>query len=119
MSYDSAAAVPVALTTAALGLYANQTERGGAGLTPPWEADGAQKYAGKPILILGGSSSVGQFGEYLWVYFMADTGIGILRSYPACSPGQLLPDHCDRIVEPCRISERAGGHACHRPKAGP
>ncbi|KAG5732530.1 Zinc-type alcohol dehydrogenase-like protein C2E1P3.01, partial [Termitomyces sp. T112] len=33
----------------------------GAGLTTPFDASGRGKYAGKPVLILGGATSVGQF----------------------------------------------------------
>lgn len=28
----------------------------------PWLADGRGKYAGQPLVVLGGSSGVGQFG---------------------------------------------------------
>ena len=31
-------------------------------LTPPWVEGGLDKYAGQPFVVLGGSSSVGQFG---------------------------------------------------------
>ncbi|KAJ6561077.1 chaperonin 10-like protein [Mycena vulgaris] len=60
-----AAAIPMGLITAALGLGqafpASASSRGGAGLKPMWE-DGAEgHYSGKPILILGGASTVGQF----------------------------------------------------------
>lgn len=60
---DQAAAVPVAFDTAALGLYCPKDNNGGAGLSPPWEKGGRGKYAGQPILILGGSTSVAQAGE--------------------------------------------------------
>ncbi|KAF7789616.1 hypothetical protein EIP86_000562 [Pleurotus ostreatoroseus] len=65
LSYDRAAAIPLAFNTAALGLYAPSAERGGAALTPFWEPEGLRKYAGQPILVLGGSSSVGQFAIQL------------------------------------------------------
>ncbi|KAJ3552134.1 hypothetical protein NM688_g4314 [Phlebia brevispora] len=61
LSYDRAAAIPVALNTAALGLYAPPSERGGAGLISPWQSEGHSQYVDQPIFILGGSSSVGQF----------------------------------------------------------
>ncbi|KAH9933259.1 chaperonin 10-like protein [Amylocystis lapponica] len=60
VSLDDAASIPVGLLTAALGLYAERHAHGGAGLTPPW-AGGREKYAGKPIVVFGGSSSVGQY----------------------------------------------------------
>ncbi|EPQ55118.1 NAD P-binding protein, partial [Gloeophyllum trabeum ATCC 11539] len=59
---DEAASLPSATIAAAFGLYGevNEAGPGGAGLTPPWEAGGRDKYSGKPIFISGGSSSVGQ-----------------------------------------------------------
>ncbi|KAH9947428.1 GroES-like protein [Amylocystis lapponica] len=60
VSLDNAASIPGGLFTAALGLYEKPYPRGGAGLTPPW-AGGRGQYAGKPIVVFGGSSSVGQY----------------------------------------------------------
>ena len=60
ITLDQASALPVVLATAALGLYSEK--KSGAGLTAPWEG-GRDKYAGQPILIIGGSSSVGQIGK--------------------------------------------------------
>ena len=60
LDFDQAATVPLCFDTAAVGLYSDQL---GAGLTPPWVEGGQGKYAGKPILILGGSSSVGSYGK--------------------------------------------------------
>ncbi|KAG2157908.1 chaperonin 10-like protein [Suillus bovinus] len=55
-SFDSAATVPLGLDTALVGLYGDQL---GAGITPPWtESVGESK---TPIVILGGSSSVGSY----------------------------------------------------------
>ena len=65
LSYEQAATVPLAFSTAAVGLYAPFAPRGGAGLAPPWEGGGRGKYAGKPALVIGGASSVGQFGVYV------------------------------------------------------
>ncbi|KAG1844072.1 chaperonin 10-like protein [Suillus subalutaceus] len=59
-SFDSAATVPLGLDTALVGLYGNHF---GAGLTPPWaKSVGESK---KPIVILGGSSSVGSYAIQL------------------------------------------------------
>ncbi|KAG2058573.1 GroES-like protein [Suillus hirtellus] len=57
-SFDSAATVPLGLDTALVGLYGDQL---GAGVTPPWtkSADGHESKT--PIVILGGSSSVGSY----------------------------------------------------------
>jgi len=61
MSYDEASTIPVALGAFAVGMY-DPRDKGGAGLTPFWEEGGKGKYAGQAIVILGGSSSVGQYG---------------------------------------------------------
>ena len=53
--------MPVALTASYVGLY-NQNP-GGLGLVQPVSPEGKGKYSGNPILILGGSSSVGQNGK--------------------------------------------------------
>ncbi|KZV71135.1 GroES-like protein [Peniophora sp. CONT] len=73
LSYEQIATVPLTLATAAIGAYKPKTDvllptgnsAGGAGLTPPWEASGRGKYAGEVAVILGGSSSVGQFAIQL------------------------------------------------------
>ncbi|KAF7978889.1 hypothetical protein HWV62_44391 [Athelia sp. TMB] len=59
VSVEQAASLPIGLTTAAVGLY--QKENYGAGLTAPWEQGGKGKYEGKPLVVLGGSSSVGAY----------------------------------------------------------
>ncbi|CCL98621.1 uncharacterized protein FIBRA_00623 [Fibroporia radiculosa] len=58
MSFDDAAAVPLCLATAAMGLF-NKVH--GIGLFPPWENGGRGLYHGKPLVVVGGSSTVGQF----------------------------------------------------------
>ncbi|EKM58613.1 uncharacterized protein PHACADRAFT_253077 [Phanerochaete carnosa HHB-10118-sp] len=61
ITLDQAATIPLTMATAALGLYdKKQKPFGGIGLTPPWEEGGRGKYAGEPIVILGGASGVGQ-----------------------------------------------------------
>ncbi|KZV70273.1 GroES-like protein [Peniophora sp. CONT] len=70
---EQAASVPLALATAALGLYKPKSDvlhpagydLGGAGLTPPWTPGGMGKYAGQAALVIGGSSSVGQLALQL------------------------------------------------------
>ncbi|EKM58627.1 uncharacterized protein PHACADRAFT_207436 [Phanerochaete carnosa HHB-10118-sp] len=59
LTLDQASSVPAAAATAALGFY-NPKEAGGIALTAPWEEGGRGKYADEPILIIGGSSAVGQ-----------------------------------------------------------
>lgn len=61
-----ASTIPVSVATAALGLYGTKQQPfGGIGLTPPWQENGQNKYAGELILIIAGSSSVGQHGTAL------------------------------------------------------
>ncbi|KAI0789988.1 GroES-like protein [Abortiporus biennis] len=61
LSFDQAATIPVCFDTAAIGLYQNFQPGGGAGLYPPWLEGGRNKYSGQPIVVFGGSSSLGQF----------------------------------------------------------
>ena len=61
ISIEEAATVPLGLGTAAIALY-NAPSTRCAGLTAPWEVDGKGKYAGQAALVIGGSSSVGQYG---------------------------------------------------------
>lgn len=63
MSFDDAASVPVGFATAAVGFY-NPNEKQGAGLPLPWESTAA-KHHGHSILVIGGSSSVGQYAIQL------------------------------------------------------
>ncbi|KAK1229506.1 hypothetical protein PQX77_007429 [Marasmius sp. AFHP31] len=56
ISYSQAASVPLALATAAIGLY--WTEKG-AGLNPT--LDKRIQFPGQPAVVVGGSSSVGQY----------------------------------------------------------
>ena len=63
LTFEQGATIPVGLATAAFGLYSSPAQRLGAGLTPSWEESGRGKYAGQPILLVGGSSAVGQQGQ--------------------------------------------------------
>ncbi|CCM04894.1 uncharacterized protein FIBRA_07090 [Fibroporia radiculosa] len=58
LSFEEAASIPLGLTTAAVGLY---NRVGGIGLFPPWEEGGRGLYRGKPFVVMGGASSVGQY----------------------------------------------------------
>ncbi|KAG1876340.1 chaperonin 10-like protein [Suillus subluteus] len=57
-SFDSAATVPVGFDTALVGLYGNEF---GAGVSPPWTKSAGDHESKKPIVIFGGSSSVGSY----------------------------------------------------------
>ncbi|KZT64849.1 GroES-like protein [Daedalea quercina L-15889] len=61
LSLDEAATIPLGLATAAVGLFHYGVESNSAGLFPPWEDGGSGKYAGEPIFVAGGASSVGQY----------------------------------------------------------
>ncbi|KAG2146085.1 chaperonin 10-like protein [Suillus bovinus] len=61
-SFDSAATVPLGLDTAIAGLYGNHLE---AGIDPPWVKCVSGHEPKKPIVILGGSSSVGSYAIQL------------------------------------------------------
>ncbi|KII89422.1 hypothetical protein PLICRDRAFT_53851 [Plicaturopsis crispa FD-325 SS-3] len=65
ISFEQAASIPVALTTAAIGLYNSKASGTGLGLEHPWEKSGLDKYSCQAIFIAGGSSSVGQFAVQL------------------------------------------------------
>ncbi|KAJ2917372.1 hypothetical protein MD484_g3039, partial [Candolleomyces efflorescens] len=63
ISYDQASTLPVAITAPYVALYCVKPY--GLGLEPPVTASGRGKYAGNPIVIIGGPSSVGQFAIQL------------------------------------------------------
>ncbi|OAX42731.1 GroES-like protein [Rhizopogon vinicolor AM-OR11-026] len=63
LSFDSAATVPLGFDTALTGMYGKHN---GAGITPPWEEGGSHDNTpDKPIVIIGGSSSVGSYAIQL------------------------------------------------------
>ncbi|OAX42517.1 GroES-like protein [Rhizopogon vinicolor AM-OR11-026] len=63
ISFDQAASVQVAIIPFIVGLYAQQPE--GLAHLAPWEEGGKDKYAGRPIVIMGGTSSLGQYAIQL------------------------------------------------------
>ena len=65
VSFDEAASIPLGLATAVQGFYGERKSPDILKLSPPaWEASGEQSAKGKTVVILGGSSSVGQFGGF-------------------------------------------------------
>ncbi|TBU30550.1 GroES-like protein [Dichomitus squalens] len=64
ISFDGAATLPTALASATTGLYSHP---GGGQYVPPWAEGGKGKYAGQPLVVIGGASVVGsvaiQFGK--------------------------------------------------------
>lgn len=63
MAWEEAATIPLGLATAALGMYNVHDSHSSSVLFPPWELGGRNRYAGKPFVVLGGSTSVGHYGE--------------------------------------------------------
>ncbi|KAK7682602.1 hypothetical protein QCA50_014402 [Cerrena zonata] len=61
LSFDEAATIPLAISTAGVGLYGPVERGGGTGLTPPWLNEGRKKYSGQPVVVFGGSGSVGKY----------------------------------------------------------
>jgi len=61
ISFDQAASIPLGLATGAVGLFGPNDVKSGLGYAAPWEEGNAGKYAGQPIFIFGGSSSVGAY----------------------------------------------------------
>ncbi|KAJ2977616.1 hypothetical protein NUW54_g11398 [Trametes sanguinea] len=56
MSFEDAASLPVAIATGAVGLYHVQ---GGPRFDPPWKEGARGKYAGTPLVIMGGACTNG------------------------------------------------------------
>lgn len=63
ISFDQAASVQVGIIPFVVALYAQQPE--GLAHLAPWLKGGNGKYAGKPILIMGGTSTLGQYAIQL------------------------------------------------------
>ncbi|KAF5342139.1 hypothetical protein D9611_002033 [Ephemerocybe angulata] len=64
VTYEEASSIPVGFTAAYVGLY-NTTPGKGLGYDAPVTPGTKGKYGGVPIVVLGGSSSVGQYGIQL------------------------------------------------------
>ena len=62
LAFEEAATIPSGVATAALSLYNQDRAADSVRLTPPWTEAGRRKYTGTPICIVGGATSVGQYG---------------------------------------------------------
>ena len=62
ITLDQAASVPLGLATVTTGLWGHHPNAKSISLAAPWEEGGQTKYVGKAAVILGGASSVGQYG---------------------------------------------------------
>lgn len=60
VSLEEAATIPVGIAVTVAGLYTSKPH--GAGLVAPFESSERDREAGKPFLVFGGASSVGQYG---------------------------------------------------------
>nr|VWP00375.1 Peptidyl-prolyl cis-trans isomerase (PPIase) (EC [Ganoderma boninense] len=61
ITFDQASTISLCLATVVTAIWADEEGAKSVQLTPPWEANGKTKYAGKAALILAGSTSVGQY----------------------------------------------------------
>ncbi|RDX56944.1 GroES-like protein [Lentinus brumalis] len=62
ISFDQAASLPMAVGTASIGLY---HPHGATKFVAPWAEGGKGKYAGTPLVVIGGSSAVGSLAIQL------------------------------------------------------
>ncbi|KAG6833036.1 hypothetical protein H0H87_012047 [Tephrocybe sp. NHM501043] len=66
VSFDEAATIPVAIAAATAGYFLAPPH--GGGLTHPFDPSTRGKYVGKPLVVLGGATSVGQYGQSVIYY---------------------------------------------------
>ena len=68
ITFEQAASIPLALTTDVTGLYNQSPAPQNLGLRykPVWEPEGATAYVNTPAFIVGGASSLGQYGKFLF-----------------------------------------------------
>ena len=72
--------MPLCLATAVVGMYAPRESAEVPSYVAPWFEGGMGKYAGEPIVIFAGSTTVGQFGE--WLRISVYTGTGPQPNHP-------------------------------------
>ncbi|EMD31737.1 hypothetical protein CERSUDRAFT_100200 [Gelatoporia subvermispora B] len=109
-TFDQAASVPLGLTTAALARF----DQGSAGLPLPWEESGRGKFAGKPFVLFGGATSVGQYSIQLAKLSGLSPVIVTASPSNASYPRSLGTTHVlDRALTPSallsRITHLTGG----------
>ena len=71
ITFDKAASVPTCLATVATGIWAHGPGASSIDLPAPWEEGGLTQFKGKAALIIGGSSSLGQYGTRTLTLFVA------------------------------------------------
>ncbi|RPD72426.1 GroES-like protein [Lentinus tigrinus ALCF2SS1-7] len=65
ITFDQAASVPTCLATVATGIWAHEPGASSVDFPAPWEEGGLTKFKDQAALIIGGSSSVGQYAIQL------------------------------------------------------
>ncbi|RPD72428.1 GroES-like protein [Lentinus tigrinus ALCF2SS1-7] len=65
LTFDQVASAPLCLATVATGIWPHEPGAQSLNFPAPWEEEGLTKFKGKPALIMGGSSSVGQYAIQL------------------------------------------------------
>ena len=118
LTFDQAAAIPVAVISVAYGLYGRPDTvplRRGLGLTPFWAEGGRGKYAGQPIVIIGGASNVGQLGKpYAEIMAMLQVLTFAANSHTICPPVRVLSYYRDSIEAQCFLPSVARRDARRR-----
>ncbi|RDX56946.1 GroES-like protein [Lentinus brumalis] len=114
ISFDQAASVPLGLATVATGLWSLHPDARSVKWPALWEQECATKFAGKPALILGGSSSVGQYAIQLAKLSGHSPIITTASPHNAALLKSLGATHVvDRSLAPadvlCEIQKIAGG----------
>ncbi|RPD59725.1 GroES-like protein [Lentinus tigrinus ALCF2SS1-6] len=61
ISFEQAASIPVCLGVVATGMWSKAPGADSVGFPAPWEEGGLSKFKGQAALVVGGSSSVGQY----------------------------------------------------------
>jgi hypothetical protein len=90
----------------------------GGGFQPPWQEGGRDKYAGTPIVVLGGSGSVGSYGtqfECPSIPLQGRTSILIIkRSYPIRKAVWIFSHSRDCIPSAYQLFNGTGSNPGHR-----
>ncbi|KAG6856274.1 hypothetical protein H0H87_005959 [Tephrocybe sp. NHM501043] len=72
VSLEEASTIPVALAAAVVGLYLPNPY--GAAITAPFDKAGRGRYPGRPIVVLGGATSVGQYASSKHAEYLTSLG---------------------------------------------
>lgn len=124
ISFEQAASIPVALATIVTGLWSHHPQASSLNFPAPWEEGGMTKFVGQAAFIIGGSSSVGQYGTYqlsvrsdrALTNRMTTVCVGTY-SYPASEAPRLLTHHHDLLSAPHNVSPVPWSDPCHRSRA--